>query len=296
MRRAVSLTFLLALACAMSPAPGFGQSVVKLVNGIGLIDYMHAPRFKVGDWVTYRTTGESELGMTDDYTVTVLISGEERFWGEDCFWVETWTERSGSGAPAAVATLMSYSIFGDSLWLQNLKLYMRKTVTEVSEDGRPLAQLLKRPSEFQKRDVQKRDISVARDTLGADTVMTPKGTFDVVKFALRQGIGANAEMGDSTVRTEVREDHTVYYSSKIPITGIAREDIESSQRRKAWKVGQSQDVPLHTVERAVAVARLIDFGSGGLTPSMTPEYARKPMARAAPATSKAKPAVRKRTG
>ena len=35
-----------------------------------------APRFKVGDWVRYRTHGDSYQGYRTDYTVTVLIAGE----------------------------------------------------------------------------------------------------------------------------------------------------------------------------------------------------------------------------
>lgn len=296
MRRAVAILMLLSCAAVLGPAGSAAQSVVNLVNGIGLIDYMHPPRFKVGDWVVYHVTGGSDLGMVDDYTVTILISGEERFWGEDCFWVETWTERNGQPA-SAIATLMSYSIFGDSLWLQHLKLYGRKTVSEADEEGRPMVQLLKRPSEFRKRDVMKRNITVAHDTLGADTVVTPKGTFDVIRYTLRQGVGATVDRADSSVRTEVREDHLIYYTSRIPITGIAREDVESSIKRRSWQIGHSDDLPLNIVERGSVQSRLIDFGSGGKLATMTPEYARKPMARLAPAaTGKVRPAAKKRTG
>ena len=95
----------LGLLALLPLQPRAAQQKVELVNGIGLIDYSQKPHFKVGDWVRYHVTGSSETGMHDDYEVTVLIGGEERFWGEDCFWVETWTEPA-SGGSRAVATLM----------------------------------------------------------------------------------------------------------------------------------------------------------------------------------------------
>ena len=55
---------------------------------------------------------------------------------------------------------------------------------------------------------------------------------------MRQGVGMNADVGDSTVRNEVRENRTLYYSREVPITGLAREDIENSILRKTWKIGR----------------------------------------------------------
>jgi hypothetical protein len=79
--------------CAAALLPtGLNAAAVKQVNGIGLVDYRRKPDFKVGDWVRYHITGTNMTGDKDDYLVTVLIAGEESFWGEDGFWVETWTD------------------------------------------------------------------------------------------------------------------------------------------------------------------------------------------------------------
>src|SRR5262245_20189051 len=79
------------------------------VDGVGMLDFRQG-RFKVGGWVRYRTKGDTEQGYKTDYTVTVLIGGEEKWWGEDCFWVETQTSYSGN-APEYTASLISFSVF-----------------------------------------------------------------------------------------------------------------------------------------------------------------------------------------
>jgi len=115
------------------------------MNAIGLIDYQSKPTFKPGDWVRYRVTGANNEGAEDDYFVTILIAGEERFWGDDCFWVETRSQAIGSTDISGVATLMSYSIFSDSLAVPRMKLYMRKSITDNLEDGTFRQDLTKRP-------------------------------------------------------------------------------------------------------------------------------------------------------
>src|SRR5262249_27886169 len=109
MRRAIQLLAAVALA-AVAAAP-IVSAEDQLMNGIGLIDYGRRPDFKVGTWVRYHVTGQSVQGHSNDYDLTIGIGGEERFWGEECFWVETLMRgKSGSGL---VASLMSYSVFDD---------------------------------------------------------------------------------------------------------------------------------------------------------------------------------------
>src|SRR6185503_14584416 len=103
---------------AMVPSPAGSVETVKLIDGVGLIDYSNRPNFKVGTWAKYHMKGNSEAGLSDDYFSTILIAGE------DCFWVETLTE--DARGPRAVATLVSYAIFDDPNPTLNLQFFLRK--------------------------------------------------------------------------------------------------------------------------------------------------------------------------
>src|SRR5262249_29444747 len=110
MRRAIPrLLAAIAVAAAFATldTPSMHAEGRMVINGIGLVDYAHKPTFKVGDWVRYRMLSHSELGESDDYTLTLLIAGEEDFWGDPGFWLETWAELS-TGQPSIRAALMSY--------------------------------------------------------------------------------------------------------------------------------------------------------------------------------------------
>src|SRR5262249_10125138 len=78
------------LALALLPAASTAS--MGPIDGIGLIDYSSPPDFRVGTWAKYHIVGHSQMGLEDDYFVTVIIAGEEEFWGERCFWVETHTD------------------------------------------------------------------------------------------------------------------------------------------------------------------------------------------------------------
>ena len=107
MRRAMTLLILFTCAAmAFSAPPSRGAKAHPIMNAIGLIDYSTKPTFKPGDWVRYHVVGSNNEGDRDDYYVTVLIAGEEKFWGEDCFWIETRTQAAGTTAPMAIVTLM----------------------------------------------------------------------------------------------------------------------------------------------------------------------------------------------
>ena len=190
MRRAIRSLLLLCSAVLLAAPAARAQNrpqIVSSIDGIGLIDYSGKPDFKVGDWVKYRMTGSSDMGMTDDYVITVLIAGEEEFWGERCFWIETWTDAAGR-QPRATATLMSYAIFGDSLAIQRMQLYRRKSIPGIDENGKARQELIRAAaSTLKSRTLFKRPIQWDVDTLSADTVHTPKGEFLAKRVSIRQG-------------------------------------------------------------------------------------------------------------
>lgn len=255
----------LALAAAQATADPVNQ-----INGIGLIDYNHPPTFKVGDYVRYRMTGKATSGLRDAYTVTVLIAGEEEFWGERGFWVETWTDFDDK-PPEAVASFMSYAIFDDDLPADRVEYYQRKTVNEIAPNGRPVQLVMTLPTEaLTSRTLSDNPKKVVRDTIGPDTVHTPAGDFKTLHVKFRFGRGITQAQGDSTSYEELRENRDVHYSQEIPVTHLAREDIETSLERRTWMVGRSQEgAPLRMVEKGVGSARLLEYGSG-MKPRLLP--------------------------
>ncbi len=262
MRRAIRLLLLVvaALPFGVPPARAQGQAIM---NGIGLVDYTRKPNFKVGDWAKYHMQSRSQLGVTDDYTLTVLIAGEEDFWGDPCFWLETWVDKPGD-PPQTRAALMSYEIFTDSSATERLLLYMRKMITMLKEDGTPQIDINKpAASTFKARHDVKTPVTWTSDTLGVDTVQTPKGTFTGRMIRLKQGKGVTQAVGDSSIYTELREDRTSWYTNDVPITHLAREDIVTTSSRKSWLIGRSGDsTPLGIRDKGIGTARLIDFGHG----------------------------------
>ena len=282
MRRAIAALSLL-LALAALDAPRSRADTNAIMNGIGLIDYRHKPDFKIGDWVRYQMKGHSELGASDDYELTVMIAGEEDFWGDPGFWVETWVDMPGI-PPQTRASLVSYEIFSDTVATQRLLLYTRKMISMLNEDGtakmdinKPSASTLK-----QRREVQN-PVRFSLDTLGTDTVVTPKGTFKPLKVLMKQGTGATQMVGDSSLYTEVRENRTSWYTLEVPITHLAREDIESINAHKSWLTGRSGDaLPLAIRDRGLGSARLVDFGHGA-SARLVPERLRHTIAQQAAA-------------
>ena len=274
MRRAMTWLGLAACTAALLTT-GPTAAAVKQVNGIGLIDYRRKPEFKVGDWVKYQITGTNTTGAKDDYMVTVIIAGEENFWGEEGFWVETWTEPRGE-PPMLTATLMSYGIFEDSLPVQHMLLYQRKTVNESDDQGNPIQVVLRRsPASLKLRTPFDDEIRMDIDTLGSDTVRVPRGEFKVLKVRTRQGKSTSRDVGDSTDYSEVWDTRTDYFSRQIPITSIVREEIETSFQQRKWQIGRSEDAPpLRILDKSLGEARLIDFGSGKKS-GMLPESMQK---------------------
>jgi len=303
MRRAIAALSLL-LALAALDAPRSRADTGAIMNGIGLIDYRHKPDFKIGDWVRYQMKSHSELGASDDYELTVMIAGEEDFWGDPGFWVETWVDMPGV-PPQTRASLVSYEIFSDTVATQRLLLYTRKMISMLNEDGTPKMDINKPSASTLKarREVQN-PVRFSLDTLGTDTVVTPKGTFKPLKVLMKQGTGATQMVGDSSLYTEVRENRTSWYTLEVPITHLAREDIESINAHKSWLTGRSGDaLPLAIRDRGLGTARLIDFGHGA-TARLVPERLRHTIAQqvaaekaaAKPKSATAKPATSGKSG
>ncbi|MCC6652637.1 MAG: hypothetical protein IT348_15910 [Candidatus Eisenbacteria bacterium] len=264
MRRAIQVLLLVVAAATCFAVPGYTQpQVVRRINGIGILDYAHKPTFKVGDWVRYRMTGQSELGMSDDYELTILIAGEEEWWGEECFWVETWTDTKGR-PPETAATMMSYAIFDDSAAVQHMQVYQRKAISDLNEAGLPTENVVRPASSTLKaRNLFKRPMMWDVDTLEADTVHTPMGTLNTRKISFKEGTGVTSSMGDSTNYTEVRETRTTWFTLEVPLTHIAREDLENTISRRTWMIGRSAEgAPMRLREKGTGSARLIAYGHG----------------------------------
>lgn len=263
---------LLALAARSAPA----QENTTL-DAIGTLDYSHgrAP-LRLGSWVKYHMSARSELGVTDDYTVTVLIAGEEEWWGEECFWVETGTQRAGH-APETSATLMSYAILDDSLAVPHVLLYQRKRISEVDEYGKPLQQTMRRgEAAVKSRTPPNPGLTRLVETLGTDTLKTAMGDFVCLKVRTQAGVSSTAQSADSSQYTEVRDVRVAYKTPAVPVTGIAREELEYSIKRRTWLTGRSQEsTVLRTMDRSKGVLELVGFGTGGLEAKFVPEELRR---------------------
>jgi hypothetical protein len=293
MRRAVAVLFLIAVL----PLSALAAKPEGPVDAIGMLDFRRGPHFKVGDWVKYRTHGSSEQGFKTDYTVTVLIAGEELWWGEECFWIESQTSYSGR-PPELAASLLSYAVFQDSLVTRDFQRYIRKYIDGFDQQGIPIQQLFQRaPSELTNRSASQYEPNRQKDTLGIQRVEVPKGTFDALREIQRFRESTTTQDGDSTVYFELTEDHTYWWSDSIPITSLVRIDQEDTQRRRVWMIGESQNASLRIVERAIGSTDLVDFGTG-MKAQLVPERFQRPLSeqRAPRPKRPPPPAARKATG
>ncbi|HET9327543.1 MAG TPA: hypothetical protein VFQ05_12285 [Candidatus Eisenbacteria bacterium] len=258
------------------------QKAADVLDGSGLVNYMTRPTFTVGSWVKYHTRGSSEQGFKDDYTVTILVGGEEVWWGEPCFWIETRTKKAGD-RERVTASLVSYAAFGDTMAEKHLMWFIRKTINGMKPDGTPDIGLYTRgKNEIQLRRVnwEKDDNGpTSIDSLGAETVTVPAGTFDTRKVVRRYVNAETAELGDSTTYYERRLDRTSYLTPKVPITNLALVDVDDHQKGKTWMAGKFDKGPLNTLERARGRTELIEMGSTGLTALLVPADKRKPIDR-----------------
>lgn len=290
MSRAMRLCAAVLVATALAVPAVRAQDPSKVNNLIGMVDYSKPPDFRTGTWIRYEVTGGSATGQSHRFWTTMLIAGEERFWGDDGFWLETWTEYVPD-QPAAAATLMSYAAFRDSFPHARFQHYMRKTAASGDDESVPVVEeVVKRSlTTARVRKWLSRDDDWKRDTVGRDTVITPLGTFDCVKIELQRGIGKTEDTPDSTIYTETRETRTEYRTREVPISHIAREDIEYSARRRAWRRGQSEEgAPFQTLERSWLSSRAIGKGEGDKASRVLPAARQKSLREQFPAEFAAK--------
>ncbi len=267
-----SLVLFAALLVLQIASDAWSQMSTVRMSGLGYIDYRGKPRFKVGDWVKYHFTSRTDDGKTEEYSMTILISGEERFWGDDCFWVETWSGGK-SLTNQETCVLMSYAAFGDTAWLQHLLVYQRKSASR-GEDGGLTQELTHRVLGGKAIGDTRPSLTVLCDTAGTDTVNLPKGDFRCTKVKRKAGLGTTDDQRDSTIRIENWDRRTLFLSPRVPITSLVREIDERTITRKAWKLGKSADAVTSTGLHGIGTLDLVDWGSGGLEPRLTPMYAR----------------------
>jgi len=294
MRRAVALAALSA-AFALAPWCPPAAAQTKLMNGIGLLDYSSPPHWKVGDWVRYKFTGSSEKGMRDDITTTILIAGEEEFWGERCFWLETWTDVKGE-APATLTALVSYSVFEDSLATARSQFYVRKTIQGVTEEGQPDEQLyLRAPESLRRRVSPNDDVFRTIDSLGTDTVSVTMGHYTCRKIRSNYYVKASAQKGDSSFVDEINEKRITYFNDTVPLTHMVRQDIDLATTRKTWFIGQSANAVAKTLDRGKGTADLIGYGHGEVA-RLLPKERQKSFAEQRAPAPKAAPARTRTAG
>jgi hypothetical protein len=284
MRRALLiLGSLLALALPLDSFAARVERPADIIDGAGMVNYMTRPTFKVGDWVKYHTTSTSEQGFKDDYTVTILIGGEEVWWGEPCFWVETRTQKAGDHE-RYTASLVSYAAFGDTMANNHIMWFIRKTINGVKNNNEPdIALYTRGKNEIQLRRAvwEKDDNPPLVDSVGTEKVTVAAGSFDTHKVRRRYRNAETADQGDSSIYYRRQLDRTFFVTPKVPITNLARVDVDDHQEGKTWLAGKSDKGPLKTLERARGTTELIEMGSSGLPALLVPVALRKPIDRKA---------------
>jgi hypothetical protein len=272
MRRAswALAAFLLPAVASIALAIPVSVKRATLIDAIALVDYSKPPRFKVGDYVRYHVTNTAVGVDVKDYTLTLLIAGEEEFWGEKCFWLETWTDESGGGHQAA-ASLMSYDIFSDSLAEDRVQLYRRKVISGQDEDGHIQEDLTRGNANLSvTRNAPGRAGNYISDTLAVDSIQTPIGTLQSRHVHVFSGKRLTQNEGDSTLVTERRQERDRWLSDVVPITHMSFEKTETTSRRRSWRIGYSGDAaPERILDDGLLVGRVIETGHG-LKPRLLP--------------------------
>jgi len=274
MPRAKSLitATLCAAAILLVSAPASAQNA-DYIDGVGLIDYRQRPNLDIGSWVKYHVTSKSEGGAQDDYFVTLLVAGEERFWDEDCFWMETWLSK-GKAGEQPIASLISYRLFDDPEPYVYAKYYARKSISDISDGGGLEATIMKFPVKaLQSRNELRPEWSF--DTLGTETIEGKAGTFDVIKYKVLRAGEATRTGRDSTSTTRVNNERIDYWSKDIPITGLVRQEIRLEAERITTPIWAGKHEGNVVKDVSIGVAELIEYGKSGKEPLLVDEAHRK---------------------
>ena len=248
------LAFVLAAALA---APAFAVRI----SGIGLIDY-RKKNYKLGDWVRYRIEVSNSNGNEAVSSQEVRIVGEENFRGEPCTWIET---RFGPDTTnyASDLTLVSEEAFRDTQADVRFSVYARMMMMETDEEGNPIMTEVKRAGSGTS---PLPDLSAMRgevDTLGLETVSTPRGAIEGQIVRLHRKIRNPRDMGDSTVNRITDVKRQQWMSRRVPITSLIKEVETEDWLRQAYKVGtvstSAPETPVSSETRSVMV---VAWGTG----------------------------------
>lgn len=271
MRRAPLFLMVAALALV---SPGASRSAVTTaIDGITLIDFSGRANLKVGSWACYHTVSNSYLGYHDDYKVLLLIAAEEEFWGERCFWLETWTMDHGD--TVCTASLVSYAALRDTAALRHAAWFERKTIRGMGDDGRPEELIPQRTAnEFRAPQASRGHRPAEQegtndrsfDTLSVDTCRIPAGSFRGPRVREVNHLVQEVMRGDSTIHYERQEVRLRKLDSRIPITRVAREDIQDVQQNKVWLTGESGQSTTRVLEEALGLTLLTGYGDHGVAP------------------------------
>jgi hypothetical protein len=108
-----------------------------------------------------------------------------------------------------------------------MRFYTRKSIMGMDDDGNLDEEVSQVPPALLKSRARLPSGEHDKITrLGVDTVITPIGTFTCEKIETKHGTGTTQDVGDSTIYTEEYEIRTSYMTPKIPLTHLAREDVD----------------------------------------------------------------------
>jgi len=231
------------------------------ISGIGLIDY-RKKNYKLGDWVRYRIEVSNSNGNEAVSSQEVRIVGEETFRGEPCTWIET---RFGPDTTnfASDLTLVSNEAFRDTQADVRFSVYARMMMMETDEQGNPVMTEIKRAGSGTS---PLPDLSAMRgevDTLGHETVETPRGSIDGQIVRLHRKIRNPRDTPDSTINRITDVKRTQWMSRKVPITSLIKEVETEDWLRQAYKICTvSTTVPETPFSSETRTVTVVAWGTG----------------------------------
>jgi hypothetical protein len=234
--------------------------------------------------VHYRTVSSSWLGYQSDYEVWLLIAGEEEFWGQKGFWLETWTRDHGEDT-LYTASLLAHRAVGDSAALRQPAWFTLKTVRGVDAEGHPTVDIPIRDRSELRVAAADRGHRAAEeqgtrdrgfDSLAVDTCSLPAGHFRGPGVREVNRVTQEVMRGDSTIHYERVETRIRKLDARIPITRMAREDIRDIQTDDVWPTGESAKSTRRVLEDARGLTWLVDYGDHGLAPRVVNQLPVRP--------------------